>query len=96
MSRQAFNRGEGADVRGLLLESRWSERQHARPAEKVVGGQATGEAGRTPGRQHVRRPRDVIAQRDRGVMANEDRPGVIDGVDQSLGLPGLNMEMLGG
>ena len=91
---QAFLGGQHADVVGHGRQALLRERQHAGAAQEIVGRQAAGEAGRAAGRQHVRRPGDVIAQGHRRVGAQEDRAGVVDLVDQAVGVRGRNVQML--
>ena len=63
--------------------------------EEVEHRQAGGEAGGAPGRQHVVRPGDVVAQRLRAPGAEEGRAGVADAGEQRLRVGGHDLQVLG-
>ena len=71
------------------------EGQDAGAAQEIGRAQAAGEPGGAAGRQDVRRAGGVIAQGDRGVMAQEDGAGVVDALGQGLGVARGDVQMFG-
>ena len=86
VSGQAFDRRDAINVVGEVFEPGLVEAKEAVPANEVVAGQAAGEARRTARRENVRRPGGVVAERDRGVIAEENRARAGDFFGEFLGV----------
>ena len=73
---QALDRGEPHHVEPELAQLRRLEADHARALEEVVHAERREEARGAAGRQHVVRAGEIVADRHRRVVAEEDRARV--------------------
>ena len=92
---EAFLFGEQRDAGRVGFESLLVVVDDRGPFEEVNRTQAIREAGRPSGGEDVRRAGVVVACRDRGIVAHEDRAGVLDFGQLLIGVGGRDVQMLG-
>ena len=93
VSGESFFCCEGFNQRGELTHAVAVEMDYAAGSDEVVGGQAGGESGGAAGRQDVRRTGAVVAQRNRRVRSEENRPGVVQFGQKLFGVVDCNVEV---
>ena len=96
MGGQVLGNGEGVDAGGECLEAFLVVFDDFDRLHEGVHAEAGGEAGGAAGGQHVVGAGHVVAQRHRGVRAAEDGTGVLDALDDRIGILGLNLKVFGG
>ena len=95
VSGEILGTAEGVHVRGDGAQRRLVTLNHVHDAQVRVDRQAAGVPAGAAGRQHVVGACQVVAQRDGGVGADEDRAGVADPCGDLRRLLGLDLQVLG-
>lgn len=96
MGGQVLGYREGVDAGGEGLEAFLVVFDDFDRLHEGVHAEACGEAGGAAGGQHVVGAGHVVAQRHRGVRTAEDGTGVLDALDDRIGILGLNLKVFGG
>lgn len=95
MSGEPFDSGHVANVVSGVRQRGGVVRDDGRPLQKIVGAEAVREPSRPARRQDMRRAGNVIADRDRRVMAEKDRSGVLHLREDRFGIGGRDVQVLG-
>lgn len=95
MCGQTFLVGHQADGIRIARQSLATVADHRRPLQKIVRTQTVGKPCRATGRQDVAWPGDVVSHRDRRVVTEEDRAGILNLRQQGVRVGRGDVQVLG-